>query len=194
MTRPSAGGMRRSALRRKDGSSATWRARTARSSTGTGSTTAIAACACAHELLPSSAEAAPPTGGGAGAGTGGAGAGASAGGSLDVGTAKDYPKDGPYDKFAKSDKVLLVRSGEKLYATSAICTHKACVLSGATTELRCRCHGSRFGLDGAPTKGPASKPLARYAIAMKGEKIVVDKSKRFEQDKWGDDAASVKLT
>src|SRR4051812_29163134 len=130
----------------------------------------LAACACANELLPSSAEAAPPAGGGAGAGAGGAGAGgASAGRTLDVGTAKDYPKDGPSDKFAKNDKVLLTRSGEKLYATSAICTHKACVLSGATTELRCRCHGSRFGLDGAPTKGPATKPLARYAIAMKGE-------------------------
>src|SRR4051812_39297915 len=154
----------------------------------------LAACACANELLPGSAEAAPPAGGGAGAGGAGAGSGASAGGTLDVGTVKDYPKDGPYDKFAKNEKVLLVRSGEKLYATSAICTHKACVLSGANTELRCRCHGSRFGLDGAPTKGPATKPLPRYAIAMKGEKIVVDKSKKFEKDKWDDEAASVKVT
>lgn len=152
----------------------------------------LAACACANEILPGSgtatADAAPPPPGGPIAG-GGAG-----GGTLDVGTAKDFPKDGPYDKFAKSDKVIVVRSGEKLYATTAVCTHKACVLAGGGNELRCRCHGSRFNLEGSPTKGPASKPLARFAIAMKGDHIVVDKSRKFDQDKWDDEAASVKLS
>jgi Rieske Fe-S protein len=148
----------------------------------------LAACACAEELLPGSgavtAQAGPTPGAAA----------PSPGGGLDVGTVKDFPKDGPYDKFAKSDKIIIVRSGEKLYATTAVCTHKACVLAGAGSELRCRCHGSRFNLEGSPTKGPASKPLARYAIAMKGEHIIVDKSKKFDQDKWGDEAASVKLS
>jgi Rieske Fe-S protein len=150
----------------------------------------LAACACASELLPESALAAPPPGGGPSAG--GAG-GAKAGGGVDIGTAKDYPKDGAYDKFAKNDKIMVMRSGEKLYATTAVCTHKACVLSGANTELRCRCHGSRFGLDGNPTKGPAKSALARFGIEKKGDHFVVDKSKKFEQDKWEDEGASVKL-
>jgi len=150
----------------------------------------LAACACANELLPSTTEAAPPPPGGPTAG----GSGSSGGGTIDIGTAKDYPKDGAYDKFAKNDKLIVVRSGEKLYATTAICTHKSCVLSGATNELRCRCHGSRFGLDGNPTKGPAKSPLARFAIAKKGDHFIVDKSKKFDQDKWDDEAASAKLT
>jgi Rieske Fe-S protein len=148
----------------------------------------LAACACAEELLPGSGTSTAVAGP-----TPGAGATGAAGG-LDVGTAKDFPKDGPYDKFAKSDKLIVVRSGDKLYATTAVCTHKSCVLAGGGNELRCRCHGSRFNLEGSPTKGPASKPLARYAIAMKGDHIIVDKSRKFEQDKWGDDAAAVKLS
>src|SRR3954471_11666770 len=98
----------------------------------------LAACACASEFFPSTAEAAPPPPGGPTAGGGGGS------GTVDIGTAKDYPKDGAYDKFAKNEKLIVVRSGDKLYATTAICTHKSCVLSGATAELRCRCHGSRF--------------------------------------------------
>lgn len=44
---------------------------------------------------------------------------------------------------------------------SATCTHMGCVLSynPLETSFDCRCHGSRFGLDGSVLHGPAVKPL-----------------------------------
>ena len=122
---------------------------------------------------------------------------ASTANTVDAGAIADYAKDGVFDKFAKKDKgaVLLIRQDGKLYAPTSICTHKNCALKVKEGVLTCPCHGSKYSNEGAPNKGPAKKSLARYAISKddKGH-VVVDKTKKFEQDAWGDEAAFIKLT
>jgi nitrite reductase/ring-hydroxylating ferredoxin subunit len=113
---------------------------------------------------------------------------------LDVGAAADYAHDGAFDKFAKSNRVMLIRKGDRLYATTATCTHKDCVVKHVQGEIRCPCHGSRFDLDGDVTKGPAKSPLPRLAIATKRRRpIVVDPSQKFGPGQWDDPKSFVKI-
>ena len=118
-------------------------------------------------------------------------------GPVDIGTLADYPKDGPYDKFAKKPTSLLViRDGGKLFAPTAICTHKKSNLTVDGGEIVCPKHDSPFDNQGVPkpkTKDgddtPAKKPLVRYAISKNAEgKLIVDKSKSFDKDRWDDPA------
>ena len=53
-----------------------------------------------------------------------------------------------------------------LYAYQGSCTHLGCPLeyNAAETSFDCRCHGSRFGVDGQVITGPAKKPLARIDV------------------------------
>ena len=56
---------------------------------------------------------------------------------------------------------------------SSVCTHAGCNVSEVVDGLiKCPCHGSEFGLDGAVVKGPAAKPLASKAITVQGDSIV----------------------
>src|SRR6266516_6449887 len=123
-------------------------------------------------------------------------------GTVDIGTLADFPKDGPYDKFAKKPTSLLViRSGGKLYAPTAICTHKKSNLKVENNEIVCPKHDSPFDNQGVPkpkTKDgdetPAKKPLVRYAISKNADgHLIVDKSKSFDKDKWDDAASFVKI-
>jgi nitrite reductase/ring-hydroxylating ferredoxin subunit len=114
---------------------------------------------------------------------------------VDVGTAADFPHDGVFDRFAKSNRVMLVRKGDRLYAANATCTHKNCVIRHVQGELRCPCHGSRFDLDGEVTKGPARSPLSRFAISANAAgRIVVDPSQKFAPEQWDDPKCFVTLS
>jgi len=53
---------------------------------------------------------------------------------VDVGVITDYPRDGAFDKFAKDKRVMLVRAGDRLYATSATCTHRNCALKSVAGD------------------------------------------------------------
>ena len=58
---------------------------------------------------------------------------------------------------------------------SATCTHQGCKVNevvGGT--INCPCHGSRFAVaDGAPTAGPAKKPLPEKAVTVQGSSVVL---------------------
>ena len=57
----------------------------------------------------------------------------------------------------------------------ARCTHAGCALSGVDGALIvCPCHGSRFELDGAVARGPATQPLVPVPVSLQGTSIVAD--------------------
>ena len=71
-------------------------------------------------------------------------------------------------------KIIVARvEADNFVACSAICTHKGCTVGyeHEVKEFVCPCHGARYALDGAVTRGPAKKPLQSYnadaAVALK---------------------------
>jgi Rieske Fe-S protein len=117
-------------------------------------------------------------------------------GPVDCGSADDYKKDGIYDKFAKSNGVMLISHQGTLIALSTKCTHKNCNVLKKEDTIACRCHGSKFDENGKPKKGPAKAALFRYPIKKdeKGNVIVeADKTKILGEKEWDKESAFVKL-
>jgi Rieske Fe-S protein len=121
-------------------------------------------------------------------------------GPIDIGAAGEYPKDGIYQKFAKANHLLVIREGGKLFACSAICTHKGVLLKEKDGKIFCPQHNSRFTPEGVPSPkpsgamGPAKVALAHYAISTDARgHVIADTSKPLTQAKWNDANAFVKL-
>lgn len=123
-------------------------------------------------------------------------------GTVDIGTAADYPKDGAYDRFAKKPhSLIVVREAGKLYVLTAVCTHKKKQLKVEEAEIVCTAHDSPFTNQGVPKpktkegdETPAKDPLDRFAISRGADgHLIVDKSKRFAKGQWDDPASFVKL-
>jgi nitrite reductase/ring-hydroxylating ferredoxin subunit len=114
-------------------------------------------------------------------------------GPFDCGPKTDYDKDGVTDKFAKKERILVIRHEGKIYAPTATCVHKNCAVKLKGDEIVCPCHGSRYSIEGTSTKGPAKGSLYRYAIKLDGRgHIIVDRDQQFEEKKWDDPAAWIK--
>jgi len=78
---------------------------------------------------------------------------------VNAGPASDYAKDGVYGRF-RDASFFVVRRGDKLFALSAICTHRKCKLTAeADRSFYCPCHGSTFDAAGHVTEGPARRDL-----------------------------------
>jgi cytochrome b6-f complex iron-sulfur subunit len=115
-------------------------------------------------------------------------------GPFDVGPKSGYDKDGVTDKFAKAERILIVRHEGKIYAPTATCTHKNCAVKVNTKqEIACGCHGSKFTIQGTSMKGPAKGSLGRYAIKVddKGN-LIVNRDKQFAEKEW--DSAEAYVT
>jgi nitrite reductase/ring-hydroxylating ferredoxin subunit/uncharacterized membrane protein len=80
-----------------------------------------------------------------------------------------------------SVRVLLYRSGDRIYALSDHCSHRGCALvggqiedKGEDTTVVCPCHGSTFRLtDGEVVRGPATAPQPAYEARIREDKIEV---------------------
>lgn len=66
----------------------------------------------------------------------------------------------------ESQRVCVVREGEKVCAISTTCTHLGCIVAPSETGFACPCHGSRFDQDGNVTGGPAPKALPWYKVSL----------------------------
>jgi Rieske Fe-S protein len=75
--------------------------------------------------------------------------------------------------FADKGVVVTQPAAGQFKAFSTTCTHQGCAVNAVTGgTINCPCHGSRFSItDGAPTAGPAKKPLPEKAITVDGESI-----------------------
>ena len=112
---------------------------------------------------------------------------------LDAGKPDDFATDGVYDQFAKSRHILIVRHEKRLYAPTAVCTHKHCVVRAKDQIIVCPCHNSRYNTDGVPTRGPACRPLVRCSIGIQDGRIIIDPTQTFEQSKWDEPQAFIPL-
>ena len=62
---------------------------------------------------------------------------------------------------------ILVNNDDQPRAYDAKCTHLGCQIKKIEgDEIVCKCHGSRFDLNGKPTKGPAKKSLRELTISV----------------------------
>src|ERR1700747_186118 len=78
---------------------------------------------------------------------------------VDAGPLSDYASDGAYDGF-RDQGFFVIRSGAKLIALSAYCTHRKCKLRAESYHsFRWNCHGSTFDPNGKVTEGPARRDL-----------------------------------
>jgi nitrite reductase/ring-hydroxylating ferredoxin subunit len=112
---------------------------------------------------------------------------------VDVGPKGDYAKDGVIDKFSKSHRVMMVTNGGKIYAFCSTCTHKNCPTKTKDgQEIVCGCHGSKFSVQGTPTKGPAKVALYRLGISVNDKgNIIVDRAKQFDEKHFDDEGSSI---
>lgn len=114
-------------------------------------------------------------------------------GPFDCGPKTDYASDGVVDKFAKKERILIVRHEGRIYAPTATCTHKNCAVKlNPAKEIVCPCHGSKFTIQGTSQKGPAKGSLYRCGIKVddKGN-LIVDRDKQFEEKNWEDPGAFI---
>jgi len=79
---------------------------------------------------------------------------------------------------ADGTDVCLMRSSGEVYALHDCCTHEQYPLSAGEVEpdgtIVCVWHGARFDLrTGAPRSGPAVEPVATYAVAIDGDRILL---------------------
>ncbi len=115
-----------------------------------------------------------------------------------AGMPEEYPAGSVDTRFIGSQRVLIIREEEGLYALSAICTHLGCTVRWLATanKFKCPCHGSGFFRSGINFEGPAPRPLERVKIALAEDgQILVDKSKVFRQERgqWGDPEAYLRV-
>jgi Rieske Fe-S protein len=69
------------------------------------------------------------------------------------------------------------RDAGGVYAMTSTCTHEGCdMVSQGQIEKNgvfCACHGSRFDLNGAVTRGPADAPLTHFAVDIDAQGNIV---------------------
>lgn len=74
--------------------------------------------------------------------------------------------------FQAEQVVITQPTPGEFRAYSAVCTHQGCVVNDVVGgTINCNCHGSKFGLDGTVSQGPASAPLPAVAVKVTGDQI-----------------------
>ncbi|MFR9753109.1 ubiquinol-cytochrome c reductase iron-sulfur subunit [Nocardia sp. 004] len=132
---------------------------------GTGAVAAAALTACATYGNDNAAPAPNPAPA-ADAESGAAGAGQQA---RTLAKTADIPVGGG---VIVGDTVVTQPSAGTFVGLSSVCTHAGCTVSTVSDgTIDCPCHGSKFGLDGAVAKGPATTPLAPKKIQVEGDSI-----------------------
>ena len=79
------------------------------------------------------------------------------------------------DQVLTAKKIVVTQpKAGSFHAFTAVCTHAGCIVdsvSGGT--INCPCHGSQFAIaTGSVVTGPATSPLAPFAIKVQGTSIV----------------------
>lgn len=114
----------------------------------------------------------PAPAGSQGADTGSTSGGdSSGGGGAALALVADIPEGGG---IIKGDYVITQPASGTFKAFSKVCTHQGCDVTKVDAGvITCACHNSTFSIeDGAPTGGPAKKPLEETQVKVDGDNIV----------------------
>ena len=97
---------------------------------------------------------------------------------LDIGPGDLSANSGRIFKFGSSPGLLIKTASGELRAFSATCTHLSCIVQYRPDlgEIWCACHNGHFDLNGTNVAGPPPRPLERYEVKVRGDKIVVDRN------------------
>lgn len=103
---------------------------------------------------------------------------------IDAGPISGFRVDGVYDEH-RTQGFFLIRQEKKLFALSAICTHKGCkVRAQADGSFICKCHGSSFSPEGIVLNGPAVRNLPRLGVKESADgHVLVNLARKFESTK-----------
>ncbi len=97
---------------------------------------------------------------------------------VDVKAAQIKPNSGQIFKFGSKPGILVRTPAGELRAFSAVCTHLACTVQYREDleHIWCACHNGHYDLRGRNIAGPPPRPLDRYTVNLRGEKVVVSRS------------------
>jgi len=93
---------------------------------------------------------------------------------VNAGAVGNFATEGVYSNF-RDQGFFVIRQGQKLFALSAICTHRKCKLTAEPDHsFYCKCHGSTFDPVGHVTEGPAKRdlPILTTLVNEQGQLIV----------------------
>ncbi len=78
-------------------------------------------------------------------------------------------------RFGRIPGILLRLRDGNYYALSARCTHLDCTVQFKpdTEQVWCACHNGLYDVEGRNLSGPPPKPLERFEVVIKGDKIFV---------------------
>ena len=94
------------------------------------------------------------------------------GGDIAVGSPSLY-STGDVRRWAQG-RFYLVRLADGFVALYQRCPHRGCPISPPQAGVfECKCHSSRFALDGANLTGPANRPMDLFPIRVEDGVLVV---------------------
>ena len=98
-----------------------------------------------------------------------------------VGRPDDYAF-GVDTKWQQQYRIWVVKTTDRLFVISAVCTHLGCTPDWKSSEnkFKCPCHGSGYDSEGVNFEGPAPRPMDRAHVELDAEgQIVVDKGRLY---------------
>lgn len=103
---------------------------------------------------------------------------------VDAGPLARYSGQGIFGQF-RGHGFFIIHRGSRLFAQSAVCTHRDCLISPSDSGFKCRCHGSTFTLEGRVTRGPARHDLPRFAVEQHANgHLIVHLESRLTPDQF----------
>jgi len=93
----------------------------------------------------------------------------------------DLPESAPFLGHFEGESVILVRQGEQIFATGAVCTHYSGPLAEGLVvgeTIRCPWHHARFDLRTGQVEGaPALSPVSCFNVRLQDGLVVIDGKK-----------------
>ena len=88
------------------------------------------------------------------------------------------PNSAKIFQFGSKPGILVCTEGGDYKAFSATCTHLDCTVQydPQLHIIWCACHNGQYDLNGKNIGGPPPRPLSEYAVHLRDEEIVVERT------------------